>query len=66
MKIKLYWEQESVETELPDGGCSPVTLLEAVGEKGREMLLEVLVINYRQETKAMIREVEHFETRNFK
>lgn len=57
MKFQMHWEQMNIpalEIDVSPTGdydTDPVTLCEALGESGREALLEVLLTNYIDEVK---------------
>lgn len=50
-KLDMTWEQQDV-TIVVNNICTPVELLEKLGKKGREMLIEVLYRNYYQEVES--------------
>ncbi len=54
--FKLIWEQqEPVTIDFESEAVTPVELLEVLGPRGRAMLLEVLCINYEDETLQMLK-----------
>lgn len=55
MKFRMQWEQEEVTLDFESESGTPVDLLEALGERGRWMLLGVLTINYAEEVEQMIK-----------
>lgn len=65
-RFNLYWEGRTLcQIDVEEhGGLTPLDLLEQAGEEGREGILEILFLNYREETKAFIAGVERFE-KNF-
>lgn len=53
-KFTMDWEQKSVTFNFEGEAGTPVDLLAVAGPEGREMLLEVLCINYSEEVEQMI------------
>lgn len=60
----MFWEQKSWDLDLSEHGFTPIDLCEQLDITGREALLEILVLNYRKETKKFIADIERFEKKN--
>jgi hypothetical protein len=58
-KFKMVWEQEEVTLDFEGDAGTPIDLLEVAGEKGREMLLEIMCINYPAEVEKMLAQTWH-------
>lgn len=55
MKFRMQWGQQEVTLDFEGESGTPIDLLEALGERGRWMLLGVLAINYAEEVEQMIK-----------
>jgi len=47
--MKLFWEQEQWEVDIPESGTTPLEILEKIGKEGRNAFIEILLINYKEE-----------------
>lgn len=62
----MYWEQQSFALRFKENGFTPLDLCNQLGKDGRECILEILLINYREETEEFIASLKKFEKMNFK
>ena len=65
MITKMFWEQEEWNLEFKENGFTPLGLIKQLDKSGREALLEILFINYRDESESFVKKLKKFQKINF-
>jgi hypothetical protein len=63
--MRLFWEQKQWDIEVPPHGTTPLEILSQLDANGRETFMEILFINYREETEAFRKGLYRFEKAQF-
>jgi len=58
--LKIEWEQEVYEIDADKEPLTPLEILQSIGERGRSAFIEILFINYREETLNLQKSIDLF------